>query len=64
MPATLSAGRTFGNLSAAAVHRALDSLLEQSVDGLVIVAPHYEALTLDPETPARAARSRGPPGTL
>lgn len=41
------------NLSAAAVHRALDSLLEQSVDGLVIVAPHYEALTLIGELPLR-----------
>lgn len=32
------------NLSLTSVRRAIDTILEQGVDGLVLVAPHYEAL--------------------
>ena len=34
------------NLSLVAVRRAIDSVLEQAVDGLVLIAPHYEALVM------------------
>ncbi len=41
------------NLSAASIHKAFDSLLSQAVDGIVVIAPHYEALTIIDEIPAR-----------
>lgn len=41
------------NLSATSIHKAFDSLLSQAVDGIVVIAPHYEALTIIDEIPAR-----------
>lgn len=34
------------NLSLVTVRRAIDTVLEQAVDGLVLIAPHYEALMM------------------
>jgi len=42
------------NLSKSSIMRALDSLLEQSVDGIVVIAPHYEALQVIDGVSARA----------
>lgn len=41
------------NLRAASMVSAIDSLLSAGVDGIIVIAPHYEALTIIDDLPAR-----------
>jgi DNA-binding LacI/PurR family transcriptional regulator len=41
------------NLRAASITRAIDSLLSAGVDGIIVIAPHYEALTIIDDLPAK-----------